>query len=198
MTADNPPHNQNDHMDGSARPCPPSPPPGCGPALEWYERPRQGTALAMALFLAIVGVPLTISYGLDWLTDPWGWALGIAVPVLLDWGAASGTLIAAGEDWVATSERSWVKTLELVAFRMTWSRSGFHFDLRDMDGRQVSLHLNHLGKNPRLRDLVFAGIRESARLPVLKTNRRARSLLRGTSLNHQPRKVWRRGTWRWE
>src|SRR5690606_12879691 len=91
----------------------PKTPPGEAAALEWYY-PTRTARLVAGLLCTAIGLALYIFQGdFSWLGNIWLWLVLAAPPFIFLLVGRTGK-VSAGADWLATSDRDYVKLYELV------------------------------------------------------------------------------------
>ncbi len=135
-------------------------PAGYGPVLASKPGvPESERALCWASIVgASVGVGL---YGFCRGCE-WQWAVGGGILCLLVLYVCNfKKFMRAGDGWFAYDD-AFVRTDRLTHLRARFNiTSGTHVTLKDADGQIVDVHLNDLGDEPKIWQLVVAGVHES-------------------------------------
>jgi hypothetical protein len=157
---------------------PPASPEGQGRAIEWITRTWKGAYQVTATYLVLLFGLFSLKYwGIGWTTD---WVLWLVIAVLCGIGTLiSGATIAqeAGADWFRYGKSSWVKTYELNEVKLDKAWGADRLELKDTDGREVSIKIINIQDNPDLWNLVYNGILHSVHYGGATANERARTRL---------------------
>ncbi|WP_246134805.1 hypothetical protein [Prauserella rugosa] len=160
----------------------PKTPPGEAAALEWYY-PTRTARLVAGLLCTAIGLALYIFQGgFSWLGNIWLWLVLAAPPFIFLLVGRTGK-VSAGADWLATSDRDYVKLYELVKVTVHVDGVAHVVQLMDSSGRSIRPRIGTLELNHRLWDLVYNGILHSVHVNGAETNKRAREYLQ---LDHPP------------
>ncbi|MPY79722.1 MAG: hypothetical protein GEV04_14865 [Actinophytocola sp.] len=152
---------------------PDDPPPGKGPALEWFADAKR-TMWGAAGFLFLLGV-IFLSVkdgGIDWMGVWWLWLILVVFtsPLLL---VRRGTRMTVGADWLRLAGDQWVDTYRLSTIRVTTGFGTYHLELTDAAGNKADTQVWYLQKNRKLWDLLYNGILHSIVHHGADVNRRA-------------------------
>jgi hypothetical protein len=151
---------------------PQEPPPGKGPALEWFADAKSTLWGAAVFTFLLVSVLLTVrAGGFGWMRTWWLWLIlvGCCSLFLL---ARKKLRTTAGSDWLRMDQQ-WVDTYRLRSIRVTRGARTHHLELVDQAGNKLHTQVYYLQKNRRLWDLVFNGILHSIVHSGADVNRRA-------------------------
>ena len=140
--------------------CRPAPPAGQGPVLEWYEPTGWDAWKAGLLAMVTTGLVLALAVLLldvvPWQYVPLLPPLTGSIVVVLRQSDAC----AAGAEWFAVKAR-WVRTYELVSFRLREDVGVPVLVMEDRGGRKVRVSLATAQRNRALWDLVYNGLLHS-------------------------------------
>ncbi|OLT38727.1 hypothetical protein BJF85_08595 [Saccharomonospora sp. CUA-673] len=160
----------------------PRTPPGEAEALEWHYPSRLGRVTA-GLFVTAVGLAMYIFQGgFSWMGNIWLWLL-LALPPFVFLLVGRRGKVSAGVDWVAYTDKKYVKTYRLKQVTVHIDGIAHMVQLVDDEGRSMRPQVSDLQANHRLWDLVYNGILHSVHVNGAETNKRAREYLQ---LDHPP------------
>ncbi|SFS55665.1 hypothetical protein [Saccharopolyspora flava] len=141
----------------------PPAPEGEGPILEWYqaegsEAVKAGSALSV---LGILYLCLR-DWGISWMATWWLWLFIIWPPIVFYFLGRSGGY-SAGADWLATTNKTYVKLYELKTVKVSYTAGGqsIAIELTDVHGGFAGASLRQLQRRRALWDLVYNGIAHS-------------------------------------
>lgn len=149
-----------------------------GPVLEWDHKPKSHWLSAGLVISALtIGFLCLKNSGFAWMGTWWMWLFVIwPPPVLFLYSRQKG--ISAGAQWFAAGNR-YVHTYDLTTIKVEGSSAGMSWalKLKDADGHETGIGLQDIQRNRRLWDLVYNGIRHSARQRPDAPNKRAVEIL---------------------
>lgn len=159
------------------------PPDGMGPTLEGYRVPWT-EGLSAGLWLA--GLVMAFLCLLAWASsgNPLNWAGVWYIWVIVGLSFAvqavflPGKTTACGSDWLMRNGKRWVKTYELCKVKLSKYAGGYHLELMDNDGRELSINLRRIQDLPYIWDYTYLGILHSVVYGNVETNRLAVKKLR--------------------
>ncbi|MHA6797915.1 hypothetical protein [Bounagaea algeriensis] len=155
----------------------PRPPEDGGPILEWFYPRKKDWAIIGSILSGIIIVFLTFKdWGVGWMSVWWLWLFVIPWPFIFML-AGKNLRLSAGADWVCGSQRTFVKTYELVQVKATVGGAARSIELKDRHGNEFSAQLNDIQRNRELWDLVYNGILHSVHVHGAETNKMARDFL---------------------
>jgi hypothetical protein len=156
----------------------PSPPAGQGPVLAWYQVARAYAVSVGCIGSVLTAGLLTIRDSLAWTHYWWVWLVLIVIGLLVGYTQWRGDgRCSAGARWVM-GRKNWVRTYDLVKVTASLSAGGSVIDMRDADGRRLSVSLSLLEQDRMLWDLVYNGILHSVIAGQAETNGRLHLHLR--------------------
>ncbi|MCP2236826.1 hypothetical protein [Prauserella halophila] len=160
----------------------PKPPSEKGVMLEWFYPDRTSRIVAGALVSVFIFAMYVFRSGFTWVDNLWLWGLVLLpVPVLFLASRTGGK--SAGADWLAVSDKDYVKTYELTKATVHVDGVAHVIQMVDSSGRSARPRVDDLQANHRLWDLVYNGILHSVHVGGAETNKRARDYL---LLDHPP------------
>jgi hypothetical protein len=146
----------------------PSPPPGQGPVLAWYQANCRYPLTVAAWTLGLsVGI-ITLANGFVWTKYWWAWGifgLGTFASYRSSWSGAC----AVGAHWLARG-RKWVKIYELVEVTYRMPIGGARLRLRDSEGRRLTVKVKALRSDRVIWDSLYNGILHSVIAGGARTN----------------------------
>lgn len=151
---------------------PEDPPPGHGPALEWFADAKSTMWGAAAVGLAIFAAFATWRWGgFGWMEVWYMWVVLLACTSLFLLGRKS-TRMTVGADWLIVHKMC-VDTYRLRSIRVTTGVNTHNLELTDGKGNKIDTQVYYLQKNRKLWDLVYNGILHSIVHHGADVNRRA-------------------------
>jgi hypothetical protein len=134
-------------------------PPGFGPLLV-SARGVPESKRVLALLTLIGSCAALVLFGRLRGID-WSWSIGIGVATFAALYVANfGPRMRAGEGWFAMNN-SFVRTDMLSKLRARGTLTGLFVEMTDADGRELYVALPYLEDDPKIWDLVLAGVRMS-------------------------------------
>lgn len=166
----------NTNNRASSRGKAPRTPEGESPALEWYY-PTRAIRVAAGLVCSALGVVVyVLRSGFGWVGNVWLWLLLAAPPLVFLFLGRRGKT-AAGADWLATSDKGYVKIYRLTEVTVHVDGIAHMLQLLDDQGGSLRAQISDLEANHKLWDLVYNGILHSVHVGEAETNKRAREYL---------------------
>ncbi|OLT38781.1 hypothetical protein BJF85_08580 [Saccharomonospora sp. CUA-673] len=156
--------------------------------MEWHYPSRISRVVAGLTCSVLVLAVYIVRLGFDWIDNVWLWILVVGPPFLFMWIGRRSKL-SAGADWLADSDKRYVKTYRLKRVTVHIDGVAYMVHLVDDEGRGVRPHVSDLQMNHRLWDLVYNGILHSVHVNGAEMNKRAREYLRLDDPPHL-RGVW--------
>jgi hypothetical protein len=149
--------------------------------LFWYRSSRRGARQGATFIGVAIGVVLSITRGIDWVTIWQCWAIIAGVMALIYFGVA-GDRYSAGADWSSEGKgryRSWVRTYELVSVKAQPTGSGLYVEMEDASGRTLSYKMiSIIASDPRIWDYTYNGILHSVIAGGAETNKQLHQQLK--------------------
>ena len=140
----------------------PSPPPGQGPALVWYQpsRHKQVTTGLTTFFVLVIGVTVIRGFDPSWMAYWLPWVVLIAFTLLMAW-LVSTSACSVGADWLKVSRRRWVRLYDLAYIKTARHNTELYVEFKDHDGRYIDTKLEDLQQDRGMWDLIYNGILHS-------------------------------------